>query len=64
MFTEIDHPTAGRMKLNSSPIKLSDTPAEIRSAPPTLGQHNQEIFRGLLGLPEEKYQADLEKGVF
>ena len=64
MFTEIDHPTAGRMKLNSSPIKMSDTPAEIRSAPPTLGQHNREVFKRMLGLSEEAYQQDAENGVF
>jgi len=64
MFTEVDHPTAGRMKLNSSPIKLSRTAAEIRSAPPTLGQHNHQIYCDMLGLPEDAYQADLEKGVF
>lgn len=64
MFTEVEHPTAGRMKLNSSPIKLSRTAAEIRSAPPTLGQHNREIYCDMLGLSEDAYQADLEKGVF
>ena len=64
MFTEIDHPTAGRLKLNSSPIKMSDTAAEIRTAPPTLGQHNAEIFRDMLGLSEEEFEADTAKGVF
>ena len=64
MFTEIDHPTAGRLKLNSSPIKMSDTAAEIRSAPPTLGQHNEEIFREMLGLSAEEFEADAGKGVF
>jgi len=64
MFTEIEHPTAGRMKLNSSPIKLSETSAEIRSASPTLGQHNHEIFHDQLGLSEEDFKACQEKGVF
>lgn len=64
MFTEIDHPTAGRMKLNSSPIKLSETAAEIRAASPTLGQHNYEIFHDRLGLSDEDFRAYQEKGVF
>lgn len=64
MFTEVDHPTAGRMKLNSSPIKMSETKAEIRSASPTLGQHNREIFQERLGLSEESYKAYSEMGVF
>ena len=64
MFIEIEHPTAGTMKLNNSPIKLSETAAEIRSAPPTLGQHNHEIFHAQLGLSEEDYLACQAKGVF
>ncbi len=47
MFKEIDHPTMGRVKLNSSPIKMSDTKAEIRTPSPILGQHNTEILKEL-----------------
>lgn len=64
MFIEVEHPTAGTMKLNNSPIKLSETTAEIRSASPTLGQHNHAIFHDQLGLSEEDYQAYQAKGVF
>lgn len=64
MFTEVEHPTAGTMKLNSSPIKLSETAASIRSASPTLGQHNYEIFHDKLGLSEEEYKSYNEAGVF
>ena len=64
MFTEIDHPTAGRIKLNSNPVKLSETAAEIRSASPTLGQHNYNVFHDMLGLSDEDYKVYQEKGVF
>ena len=64
MFTEIEHPTAGTMKLNSNPIKLSETPAKIRSAPPTLGQHNYEIFHDELGLSDKDFTDYKIKGVF
>lgn len=47
MFTEIDHPRFGPIKLNSSPIKLSRTPAEIRAGSPALGENNEEILGGL-----------------
>ena len=36
------------------PVKLSDTPGAVRHLGPTLGQHNDEIYRGLLGLATEE----------
>ncbi len=47
MFVDVEHPTAGRIKLNASPIKMSVTKAEIRFASPTLGQHNREVLSEL-----------------
>jgi len=46
----VPHPTAGKMKLVASPMRLSKTPVEVRMAPPTLGQHTDEILRERLGL--------------
>jgi formyl-CoA transferase len=46
----VPHPTAGTMKLVASPMRLSKTPVEVRMAPPTLGQHTDEILRERLGL--------------
>jgi len=45
MFAEVDHPVEGRIKQISFPIKFSNTPAEIRSPPPALGEHTSEILR-------------------
>lgn len=47
MVEEIDHPVAGKIKVTGIPWKLLDTPAQIRSAPPTLGQHTNEILGDL-----------------
>ncbi|MDR3083838.1 MAG: CoA transferase [Streptomyces sp.] len=44
MVAELDHPTAGRVRTVASPLHLSDTPTRIHSAPPTLGQHTEEIL--------------------
>ena len=53
------------IQINESVFASNDrTAAEIRSAPPTLGPHNHQIYCDMLGLPEDAYQADLEKGVF
>lgn len=44
MVQEIKHPVAGNIKTTGMPWKLSKTPARIRRAPPTLGQHTDEIL--------------------
>jgi len=42
------------IKLLGVPYKLSDTPASVRSAPPLLGQHTEEVLTSMLGMkPEE-----------
>ncbi len=43
--------------------KLSLSPGEIHSNPPTLGQHNDEIFGSLLGYPKEEIRALEKEGV-
>ena len=47
MFIEHDHPTAGRIKMIGSPLKLSRTPVEVKRHPPLPGEHNEEIFSRL-----------------
>jgi crotonobetainyl-CoA:carnitine CoA-transferase CaiB-like acyl-CoA transferase len=49
-FVEIAHPVAGAFKYPGAPLKYSATPWELRMPAPTLGQHNQEILGGRLGL--------------
>ena len=46
----IDHPSAGKVDLVASPMRLSKTPASIRTAPPTLGQHTNSILGTQLGM--------------
>jgi crotonobetainyl-CoA:carnitine CoA-transferase CaiB-like acyl-CoA transferase len=45
MIVEVDHAALGRMKTHGLPVKLHDTPGQIRRAAPTLGQHSAEILR-------------------
>ena len=54
---DMPHPTGGVAPVVASPMRLADTPVEYRLAPPLLGQHNEEIYRGLLG----KSAADLAR---
>ena len=49
-FITVDHPQVGTKRYPGLPWKMSRTPGEVRWPSPTLGQHNREIFGGLLGL--------------
>ncbi|HEV8534369.1 MAG TPA: CoA transferase [Candidatus Limnocylindria bacterium] len=58
------HPVLGRVTAMAPPFTLSDTPAVLERAGPTLGEHNDEVWRGLLGLGESEYRALAAEGVF
>jgi glutaryl-CoA transferase len=51
---DMPHPRGGTAPVVASPMRLSQTPVEYRIAPPLLGQHNEEIYRGLLGKSEDE----------
>jgi crotonobetainyl-CoA:carnitine CoA-transferase CaiB-like acyl-CoA transferase len=44
MFSELDHPTEGRLKVARFPVKFSKTPASIRRLAPNLGEHTDEVL--------------------
>ena len=50
MLLDVDHPTAGKIRMAGIPVKFSDTPAAVRKPPPLLGQHNEEVLRNWLGM--------------
>jgi formyl-CoA transferase len=58
----VPHPTAGSMKLVASPMKLSKTPTEVRMAPPTLGQHTNQILHERLQLDDAAIEELRQKG--
>ena len=47
MAVELQHPKAGTIKVTGVPVKLSETPGEINSPPPLLGQHSREVLAQL-----------------
>ena len=63
MFEEIDYPGVGTIKLNNSPIKLSESKAKIRGLSPRLGEHNKEILMNL-GYSDQQIEEMKENGVF
>ena len=57
MVTEVEHPTAGSVKMLGIPFRFSDTPASIRRAPPLLGQHTEAVLREELGFSDTRINA-------
>ncbi len=44
MIEAVQHAAAGTIKVLGVPIKLSETPGSVRTAPPTLGQHTAQVL--------------------
>jgi succinate--hydroxymethylglutarate CoA-transferase len=63
MLQEVDHPTAGKIKLVGIPVKYSDAEAAIRRPPPLLGQHTREILSEVLGYEDARIEKLKAAGV-
>lgn len=63
MVTEVEHPTAGTIRMAGLPVKLSATPASIRLPPPLLGQHTAEILETWLGLDAAAIEKLKREGI-
>lgn len=60
---EIDRAFIGRHPQPSMPFRETNDPFAIRSAPPTLGEHNREILAGILGLPDAEIDQLARDGI-
>lgn len=63
MIIEVAHPLGGTAKMPGNPIKLSDTHEDTFSPPPTVGQHNQEVLKTLLGKTDAELAELKAEGV-
>lgn len=59
---DVDHPVFKNLKMQNVFPKLSATPGEVRWAGPDLGQHNDEVYKGLLGMSDEDMAALKDSG--
>jgi crotonobetainyl-CoA:carnitine CoA-transferase CaiB-like acyl-CoA transferase len=57
------HAAVGELHLPASPLRLSRTPPEYRNAPPLLGEHNEVVLTGLLGIGADEIKRLRQAGV-
>ena len=59
MVVDLEHPDRGRFPMLGNPVRLSDSPTEVRRSP-LLGEHTAEVLGDLLGLSADEL-AQLKK---
>jgi len=59
-----NHPDLGPLRYRMVSYQLSETPGRVRSAAPSLGEHNESVFRDWFGMSEEEYESLSAEGVF
>lgn len=56
MIVEVEQPVSGKVKLSGSVYKMSRTPGDRKMRVPEVGEHNEEVYRALLGIGPEDLQ--------
>lgn len=56
MVQEVEHTTAGKIKVTGLPVKFSETKPSIRLPPPVLGEHTFEVLKNFLGYSAERIE--------
>ena len=62
MVVEVDHPAGGSFKAMGNPVKAEGA-EEVFHHPPALGEHTEEILRGLLGYGSQRIQDLMGKKI-
>ncbi len=57
------HPKFGNLRMQNVAPKLSATPGSVRTPGPELGQHNEEIYGGLLNFSAERIAELKSEGI-
>ncbi|XP_063914115.1 succinate--hydroxymethylglutarate CoA-transferase [Zophobas morio] len=63
LIHSMEHPVAGSIKVVGPPVKYSDGGNCVRSAPPTLGQHTDEVLKNLLQYNQEQLKELRQQNV-
>ena len=62
MVKEMDHEFCGPIKMVNTPVKYSESKPSIRTVPPMLGQHTDEVLKQVLGMSEQEIASLKSEG--
>ena len=63
LWPVVDHPAMGAVRVDGQPVQFSETDWSIARAAPILGQHNRQVYGGILGLTEPEIDELLAEGI-
>ena len=63
MVIDVEQLISGKLKVPGSVFKLSETPGDVTSPAPFVGQHNYEVYPELLGYSEQEIRQLADDGV-
>jgi len=63
MIVEVEQPVSGKVKLTGSVYKMSKTPGDRKKRVPAAGEHNEEIYCGLLGIDAQEMKKLKEESI-
>jgi succinyl-CoA--D-citramalate CoA-transferase len=59
----VEDPEIGEVPMQNVVPKLSETPGRVERTGPGLGEHNEEVYGGVLGLSAEEQRELAERGI-
>lgn len=62
-IVSVPHPDFGTLRMQNVVPKLSETPGAVRTPSPGLGEHNEDVYCGLMGMSRERFAALEAEGV-
>ncbi len=62
-IVKLTHPDLGEFAMHNVFPRLSETPGRVRHVGPGLGEHNHEIYQGLLGIDDDQLSSLIAAGV-
>jgi formyl-CoA transferase/CoA:oxalate CoA-transferase len=63
MLPEVEHPTAGRIRVTGAPVKLSQSPAAVPTAARRLGEDSAAVLAEILGMDPQEIERLRQAGV-